>query len=540
MAVSLSEENGEGEKDARNISYIVCWAVLAVLVIFLVPLLLHKCQRPCIFGLYSKSYCAIILSHFFAIGLTLLAFKRANRERIDIIHLAKSYGFWFWLIVWLLVILATISIHWVTGDIDFQEMAYAIVGGGACIWWVLIYFARRLAQVLTNTALACTAAILTFVVAEVILAIFPIVSGSTETLRSQKVKLCQYERAARSGREWYQSILIADPELGYRIRPNFTMLQKRPSDSTIVETKTDSDGFLNYDYDSSHPCDVACVGDSFVAPPWPNILQSITGLKVAGFGVPAYSPPQYTIVVGRYAVKMKPKVLFYCIYVNDAVESVGYDDWKKSGMDWFTFKGSAWFGFSSGHTGQLFVRECLLRFSRIYTLLDFSAFRRTSERMPITAHPISYKTAKFNLVFDRGSFTVLTDMKNDAVKRGITLIRDSLEQANRFCRQTNVQMIVLLLPPKELVHYEALKERTTADDPIENLPEFYMALQKTCDDLYLECHDVTQRFREEAAKTGKALYGEVDIHWDEDGMKLMAQIASEILAQSGAFRDRIQ
>jgi len=534
------EGNCNAKITGRNVARPVCGIVLAVLVILFLPLLVHKSKHPWIFGLYSRSYCAIILLHFAAIGLTLFAFTREKQRWIDGLHLVKTFGFGFWFSIWVLLIISEFCVYWVTGDTDFRNLGFAFVACGACVWWAIAYFARYLSRPMTNLALACTAALLALLVGELFLALFPIVSNRIETLREQKTKLYQFERISHWGREWYQSILTTDPQLGYKQRPNFVTTRIRPTDHAKFEIRTDAWGFFNPDCDSSEPYDVACVGDSFAAVPWSAILQDKTGLRVASFGVPAYSPPQYTIVVRRYAVKLKPKVLLYCLYVNDAVESVGYEEWKKSGMDWFTFKGAAWFGFRSPHTGRLLVKEYLLRVSRIYTLLDFATFRPTDELMPITAHPISYKTEKLNIVFDRASFTVLTDMKSDVVKRGINIIRDNLEQASGFCQESNVRMIVLLLPPKELVHYAALKERAKPDDPIENLPEFYRVLRKTCEGLHLECYDLTDRFADEAARTEKAFYRDVDIHWDDDGLNLMAEIVADILAASGAFGSKLK
>jgi len=397
--------------------------------------------------------------------------------------------------------------------------------------------ARRFARLLTNMALASAAGLAALALSEAALALFPIVSPAIETLRAQRIKLCQFERAARAGREAYQSLFMTDPELGYRIRPDFVTGRKRVG-SSWVEIKTDSCGFFNQDYDASHPCDVACVGDSFVAPPWPNILQDISKLRVAGFGVPAYSPPQYSIVVRRYALPLRPKVLLYCLYVNDAVESARFEDWKRSGLDWFTFRGRDWFGITPSHPGRMLVEEWLLRCSRIYALWRFAGARNAGERISITAHPIPYKTDKFSLVFDRASFTTLTDVQTDMVKRGLAIVRDSLDEARQLCEAANVRMIVLFLPPKELVHFEALKARAKPDDPIGNLPAFYLALQQICALLQIECCDLTDSFRGEVTRTGKALYGEVDIHWDEDGMNQMARTAAAILAASGQFRGK--
>lgn len=532
---SVSNNVRHSVTGGRNLQRRVCGSVLAGLVALLIPLLIHKSKQPWMFGLYSRTYLAVIFLHLAAIALAFQAFQRSAQEWPEAARLTGSSGFWFFFSMWILLTLASLGVYWITGDADARNLSFALVSGGVCAWWVVFRIAGRAHRVLTNLALACTVSLGTVVVAELILAVFPIVGSGTEMLRRQKIRLCQFERATRSGREWYQSTLMLDPVLGYRQRPNYLVAPEYGGTSGTIGLRTDSMGFFNNDYDSSHPCDVACVGDSFVAQPWPILLGQRTGLRVAGFAVPAYAPPQYTILVKDYALKLKPRVLLYCLYVNDGIESVGYEDWKKSGMDWFSFKGSAWFGFPSQHDGRLLVREYLLRCSRVYTLIDLAVARPRDDAMPIRAHSISYQTDKFSLVFDRASFTVMTDLKSDVIRRGMTIIRASLDEAARACRDANVTMIVLLLPPKELVHDEALKARVRPEDPVDNMREFYQALAAMSDSLHLKYYDVTDRFRAEAAKTGKALYNEVDIHWDGDGVDLIVEIVADILKSLGEF-----
>jgi hypothetical protein len=533
---SLSEKTVSAQKNVRRIPRLICGVLLAILVVLIFPLLSHTSTRPWALGLYSKSYTAIILIHFAAIGLTLLALSRARQQWADAVLLVGTYGFAFWSLMSLLSVFGAFGVFWATGDTDFRNLGFALLAGAVCLWWVIFHYARFLLRVLTNTALALTAALLMLLVAELILARFPIVSPSLEFLRAKKAEVIRHEIAVRTGKGWYESFLMSDPELAYKHRPNF---QNRPEDLSNLPTrgfKTDHAGFFNEDSASSQPFDVACIGDSFVFVQWSDILREKTGLRVGNFGVMGYSPPQYTIVLKRYVLKLKPKAVFYCIYANDAFEAAEYEEWKKSGTDWFTFQRGAWFGYLSSHIGRLFVKEHLLRFSRIYALLDLALIhRRQSPLAGLAARSIPSQSGNLNLVFERGFFIGLTDMKNEKVQRGLMLIRDSLAEAGRLCREANVRLIVILIPPKELVHYDTLRSLARPDDPIGNLPEFYRALREICGALNLEFYDVTERFREESAKSGKAFYKALDVHWDKEGRELMAQIAAEILASSGDF-----
>ena len=538
VPASTAEEVSKAARRIPDRMRIVCWILLAALVVLLFPLLLHRSTHAWLFGLYSKKYSLVILFYVTAIGLTASFLWRGREKFADTTRLVTSYGFWFWLCVWLILIVGAFLISLISGDTDFQNLGFAFIGFGICAWWLVFHLAGRLAGLLNGSAVAATATILTFIVVELVLALFPVLTRHVEIFRDQKLKLYEFERAEKEGREFYQSFLTPDPELGYRQKPNVVMIPARPTvgesgDPAAGEVRTDRWGFLNADLDPSQPYDVACVGDSFVVTGWTLLLREKTGLRLANFGVPSYAPPQYSIVLRRYALKLKPKVILYCLYMNDALESVAYEQWKKSGMDWFRFKGGLWFGPRTPHAGRLLVQECLLRYSRVYSLIDFLTLRETSELMPVKANPVPYKTDNFTLVFDRRSYTGVTNLESEAVRHGIQSIRASLEDAKRSCHDADTDLLVLLLPPKELVHYEGLKEVALEGDPIENLPNFHRALEEICEQLGLKCYDLTDRFREEVEKTGKAFYQEVDIHWNDDGVRLMAEIAAEVLADSG-------
>jgi len=535
-----SGEDLNAPEETKTLPRVVCTIVLVPLIVLLFPLLFSKNQQPPLSGRYSIGYLLTLVTYFLAIGLTLSAFRASRRHWINATYLIRRFGFLFWFIVWVFLVLAAFRIHALTDDADLENVGYAFLGVGVCAGWIVFYSARHLIRLLTNSALACVVTFGTLFVVEVMLAFLPIVSSGVETLRDQKIKLIRYELALRSGRKEYESALMTDPELGYKHRPNFVLKVKGLTDSTAKELRTDAWGFFNHDYDSSRPCDVAVVGDSFAAQTWCLNLAEKTGLRVACLGMPGYGPPQYTVVTKRYAVKLKPKVLFYCIYVNDAVDASHYEAWKNSGVDWFTFQGSSWFGFPNAHSARLLVEKYLLSVSRVFTLLDLSGLQNKDKDILVTAHPIPYKTDQFDLVFDRVSFVALSNVGDLTVKRGLDVTRGCLEQAAMVCRENNVKIIVLLFPPKELVHYEALKKRTKPEDHVEHLPEFYQTLGKLCEDLHLNYYDLTERFRQAVAKTGKAYYGQVDCHWDKDGMDLMVEIAADILAQSGEFKGRMK
>ncbi len=509
------------------------WAagLVAILLTALLPSLLsHSSVAPRILGKYSFIYTLIILTHLAALILSLLVACRGVRRPDETRALPRAPGFVFWIAAWLAGLATALAVFLASGDNDFRNLAFAICGAGATVAWGLLIWGTRLRDLVNRTALAAGAALLVFGCFELLLNLFSPFGEGPKMLRDQRLALYTANVLQRPITEVYQSILTADPVLGYRQLPNqdrqVPVVDER--DRPMV-MKTDAWGFFNADFDPRRPYEVAFVGDSFTIGAWTGLLAEKTGTRVANFGVPGYCPQQYTEVLRRYALEVRPRIVFYCLYLNDASEAVVYDNWIRSGQDWFTYRGGLWFGPPSPHPGRTMVKYYLLRFFRTYGIVEYFRFMGSSEEKGNSIQPLYQAEGDVRLVFDRTSFRWHADVNHPTIRQGLALVRDSVARARDACNERKARFVVLVFPAKEWAHFEALQRCDVAEEPVGNLPRFYESLRQICEELEVEYYDFTGRFRQEIAATGKAYYREADIHWDFDGCVLAAEIASEVL-----------
>ncbi len=57
-----------------------------------------------------------------------------------------------------------------------------------------------------------------------------------------------------------------------------------------------------------------------------------------------HCPPQYNIALREHALPLRPRWVLYAVYENDFLETMDYEDWARSGLDWFAFHSGVWAG----------------------------------------------------------------------------------------------------------------------------------------------------------------------------------------------------
>ena len=508
----------------------------ALLLLLLIELLTHRSTNPRILGLWSPLYAAILLLHA-AAAAACVGFALRPQRHAAALRFLRSPATCFWWGLALLLCIYLASVYLRSGENDFKNLAVLLLDLALLAWLAAAWHAPRVRRPLMLAMLLAGGLLVPLLAIELLLALFPSLAPGLTTYRLQQITEQRDRLINHRASEAYQSLQETDPVLGFKALPNakaqvdYIVGEGGKPEKTFLET--DAWGFFNPDLDPSRPYDVAVVGDSYVMSPWTGVMARETGLRVANLGRARYCPPQYTEVVKRYALKLRPRVILYCLYLNDASESDDYLNWLASGQDWFTHKGGYWFGIRDARPGRAILRHDLTRVSHLYSLPGLMAFKARLKAEGVVADKLEYRRDQIKLNFDPNSYTALSDPARPDVQRGLAQIRASLAQAADLCTSAGVQLVVVLMPCKELVYDQAVAEVAPPGAPLGNIAALYQAYRTMAETLGLQVFDLAPNFRQAAAASAEPLYWQDDTHWNPRGTELMAHEGAAILHQLG-------
>jgi hypothetical protein len=151
-----------------------------------------------------------------------------------------------------------------------------------------------------------------------------------------------------------QAQLVAQPGIGFAWRPNVSPAENIRLDYADVHPEplsTDEWGFINApeaidERRAAKRVDVCGLGDSFMemaARPFYTAFQE-RGLRYYSFAIHRQAPPQYNLIMEKYAVPLHPKWIVYGLFENDFQEADDFDAWRRSKVDWFAYHSGYWCG----------------------------------------------------------------------------------------------------------------------------------------------------------------------------------------------------
>lgn len=163
----------------------------------------------------------------------------------------------------------------------------------------------------------------------------------------------------------FQSLCELDPDLGYHYKPNLNVrlpkdLQWLDSDVEGIDIEpitTDQFGFDNHRLaleSQTDLVDVIGIGDSFMDGASHPLYEYFRtrGTSFHSYAMPRYCPPQYNFALEHYALPRQPDHIIYGIYVNDFAETIDFERWKESGLDWYEYHGGTIAGNATDRTGS--------------------------------------------------------------------------------------------------------------------------------------------------------------------------------------------
>lgn len=270
--------------------------------------------------------------------------------------------------------------------------------------------------------------------------------------------------------------MIEDSALGRVIRPGTTGFDKW--------------GFRNRTVPES--ADIVTIGDSHtygncatMDDSWPSVLGRLTGRTVYNLGLGGYGPNQYYHLFKTRALTLKPRLVVVGLYMGDDFENAflmtyGLPHWsylrelpaEKVNFDiWETTATLTW------HKN---IRVWLSRHSVIYKLVFHGPLAgRLKGELQIKQAAKLYDSATSLTIPEQNICEAFLpkgilrrlDQDSESVREGMRITFKLLKEMNEMCRKDHVQFLVAVIPTKEMVFADILRQHTELplSDVIEKL-----------------------------------------------------------------------
>ncbi len=265
--------------------------------------------------------------------------------------------------------------------------------------------------------------------------------------------------------------------------------------------------------------DIAVIGDSFLevgrdSELLPALLERFLRVPVANLGQSLYGPQQELVVLRRYAVLLRPKVVVWAFFEDNDLKDV--HRYNKSRQQWAAIS-----------------RRLQSPWVRSFTWNAFLAVHRLGDRCEPTRQSIKRSgllpTAGGEARMYFGSpARPLSRRDLDALEQ----VRLVFQEAHELSRVHRFSLMVLFIPGKFRVYHDLIRcepESECADWVIHDLPQRLgrMLTEVSPATGYL---DLTPWLAAEARK-GVLVYPLDDTHWSLEGTQVAAAAVSESLAR---------
>lgn len=307
--------------------------------------------------------------------------------------------------------------------------------------------------------------------------------------------------------------LIPDPILGYKYAPDLVDFSvpfegdNGPGSYAVSTVSLGYEGVGFRDDGLQGEPFAVVVGDSYancasVSMPvcWVELLEQPSGQDMVNLGVVGYSPQQELAMLTQYGLPLRPKLVLWVFFANDLNDAWRFDQ----------------FGSGNTHNGRFWqnpVRAWLARNSALYTLGAFFWYNR---------HLFSNMTQIDNQTTQPDSNLVwwLTNTNEDIpeVAQGLALTKDVILTASQQIQAASSQtkFVVVIIPYREQVYAPPGLQP--------QLDRLNQSLAHFCREQQLTCIDLTISLREKAKQEAQSIYFQHDIHLNERGNQLVADL----------------
>ena len=302
-----------------------------------------------------------------------------------------------------------------------------------------------------------------------------------------------------------ESFMSPDPELLFKIKPNVNFVIRHPDYSMHVVTHLNL-GDIGFRGGSiGGPAWAIAVGDSFTfghgvdhEEMWTSLLAKSLGKDVINFCVPAQGPTQYTRILKRYALPMRPRVAFYGFYFNDLDSAVRFRRIKR--------------GIPIGR----YLRD----YSVVYNLLRGNKQSKDQQLIFFKADGIELSLEPEGLRRNLERQAEKFDERWAAVSREV-------DDGIKASQEAGVTFVLFYFPSRWEVYWEQIRKQLDFPESLD-IDRLHRKVVEYCGAKKLLCLDLTPALKREASQH-KQLYFRTDGHWNQEGNRVVAQAIREFV-----------
>ncbi len=305
------------------------------------------------------------------------------------------------------------------------------------------------------------------------------------------------------------TFFIPDSELLFKIPPNTDFIVKHPDYTVRFKTNLNLSDIGFRGGILGGPVWGVAVGDSFTFgqgvehdETWASLLAKSVGREVINFGIPAQGPVQYTRVLKRYALPMRPRVAFYGFYFNDLDSAARFRRLNR----------------------QFPVSRYLRYYSYSYNLIGQS----TSSPKP---QPALVKADTGEMSLDAEGLRRTLERQNRTFDDRWALTAHEVDDAIEASKAAGVVFILFYFPSRWEIYWDLIKKQNNLPDSLD-IDRLRRTVVHYCETKKILCLDLTPSLKREASQ-GKRLYFPIDGHWNREGNRVVAEAIREFLAGKG-------
>lgn len=322
---------------------------------------------------------------------------------------------------------------------------------------------------------------------------------------------------------------IADAELGFVRKPGVSWRGYVPDVDRIVDYRTDKNGFRNSS--SMRSANVVFLGDSLTEAAqvaehdtFVRRVGAASGLSVVNLGRGAYGPQQELIVLQRYGLAYRPRVVVWQLFEgNDLADARVFAEWKKDPQQGGTSLKERYFANS-------LLAEWIPR-----------ARRRQSTLPAVKLQHCDGTESRMTLRYE---YDPDAPAKNPL---GFAATTQAIEAGYRLCQSQGVKLVVVFVPTMVRV-MEPHVTFDLAEDRIHHSPnnvgseknDFSGRMAEFCGKLGCPFIDTFTALRQAATIDNRNLYIPVDEHLDIRGHEVVAQTVGEWLRSQATISQKMK
>jgi len=306
-----------------------------------------------------------------------------------------------------------------------------------------------------------------------------------------------------------ESFITEDRDLLFKIKPNQNFLVHHPDYTMRVVTHLNLPEIGFRGGILGGPAWGAAVGDSFTFAQgvddqsmWTSLLSRSLGKEVINFGVPAQGPAQYTRILKRYALPMRPQIVFYGFYFNDLDSAVRFHRTRRG----------------------IPVSRYLRNYSVVYNLFQGGDRSNDQQTVFFKANGVEFDLQAEGLRRNLERQNEKFDDRWDAVSQEI-------DEAIKASNAVGVTFVLLYFPSRWEVYWEQIQRQLNFPKSLD-IDRLHRRVLEYCGVKKINCLDLTPALKQEADQR-KQLYFRTDGHWNQEGNRVVAEAIRAFIAAKG-------